>query len=112
MIRRTGIAGCRLQVTMPGTAPPIETRAALLHPWRKAAFTTTRDAVQGYSLFPYSLFRSYSSICAPSSTTRFGGSPKNEVALRALRDMTENSCSRQRAIPGFLEAISVSRPRK
>ena len=54
----------------------------------------------------------YSSICAPTSTTRFGGRPKNEVALRAFRDITENRRSRHSAIPRFLEAMSVSRPRK
>jgi hypothetical protein len=53
-----------------------------------------------------------SSICAPSSTTRLGGSAKNEVAVRALRDITEKRCSRQIAIPGRFEGISVSRPRK
>ncbi len=69
-----------------------------------------------YSLFPVPCFSlsplPYNSICAPSSTTRFGGRPKNDVALRAFRDITENSCSRHIAIPGFLDAISVSRPRK
>ena len=53
-----------------------------------------------------------SSIWAPSSTTRLGGSPKNEVAARAFRFMTANNFSRHSDIPGFFEGISVSRLRK
>jgi len=54
----------------------------------------------------------YNSICAPSSTTRLGGMQKNEVADRALRFIKAKRCSRQSAIPGLREGISVSRPRK
>ena len=38
------------------------------------------------------------SICVPSSTTRFGGMPKNSVALRAFCDMSTNSFLRHRAM--------------
>src|SRR5207248_6505942 len=33
----------------------------------------------------------YNSICAPISTTRFGGSPKNAVAVREFLDKNANS---------------------
>ena len=53
----------------------------------------------------------YSSICAPISTTRFGGSPKNAVAVRELRDRNANSVLRQRAMRPLPVTSSVSRPR-
>ena len=40
-----------------------------------------------------------SSICAPISTTRFGGSAKKSVAERALRDRNRNSTLRHSAMP-------------
>src|ERR1044071_1150699 len=53
------------------------------------------------------------SICAPSSTTRFGGSRKKRAAVSALRIIDAKIFSRQDAMPlGFLVMMSVSRPRK
>ncbi len=52
------------------------------------------------------------SICAPSSTTRFGGIWKNSVAPCAFRDMIANTFLRQRAIRELPIGISRSRPRK
>ena len=51
------------------------------------------------------------SICAPSSTTRFDGSPKNLAALCALRDMTMNRRFRQPAMCELPVGSSISRPR-
>ncbi len=52
-----------------------------------------------------------SSICAPISTTRFGGSAKKSVAERALRDRNRNSTLRHSAMPRPFTDRSVSRPR-
>src|SRR5512140_449647 len=52
------------------------------------------------------------SICAPSSTTRLGGSPKNCVADCAFRDMMTNNFFRHRAIFERPVGMSCSRPRK
>ena len=43
----------------------------------------------------------------PNSTTRLVGSLKNSIALSALRSIQENSFSRQIAMPGRDDAISV-----
>jgi hypothetical protein len=51
------------------------------------------------------------SICAPSSTTRFGGSPKNSVAERAFCDMTMNIFFLHRAMGDVPYGRSRSRPR-
>src|SRR5688572_10407711 len=48
----------------------------------------------------------------PSSTTRFGGSLKNSIALSALRSIQANNFSRHTAIPGLAEVIKVCRARK
>ena len=49
----------------------------------------------------------HNSVCAPSSTTRFGGRPKKLLALVALRIIDAKSLSRQIAIPlGRLVTIS------
>lgn len=48
----------------------------------------------------------------PSSMTRLVGSLKNSIALCALRTIEAKSFSRQIAMPGRLEAISVWRERK
>ena len=48
----------------------------------------------------------------PSSMTRLVGSLKNSIALWALRTIQAKSCSRQIAMPGRLEGMSVWRERK
>jgi hypothetical protein len=54
-----------------------------------------------------------SSICAPSSTTRFGGRRKKRAALSALRVIDAKRRSRQVAMPLRRDVtMSVSRPRK
>ena len=53
----------------------------------------------------------YSSTCMPSSTTRFGGMPKNAVAGRALRERKAKSDLRQCHIPPLRPVSRVSRPR-
>lgn len=55
-------------------------------------------------------YRSYSSICMPSSTTRFGGRSKNAVGGRELRDRNENRVFRQRAIFDLPPVSRVWRP--
>ena len=55
---------------------------------------------------------SHSSICAPNSTTRFGGIWKNALAGLALRDKNANRIFLQRAMPGLSVMTSVSRPKK
>jgi len=52
------------------------------------------------------------SIWLPSSMTRLVGSLKNCMALSAFRTIHAKSFSRQTAMPGRLETISVSRERK
>ena len=47
------------------------------------------------------------SICAPSSTTRFVGRPKNSVADRAFRDMNTNSFFRIVANYGFMQSPNI-----
>ena len=54
----------------------------------------------------------YSSIWAPSSMTRFGGSLKKSVAPSEFRDMRANSRILQAGILLLPPAISFSRPRK
>src|SRR5205085_12144721 len=56
--------------------------------------------------------RAQISTWLPSSTTRFGGSLKNSIALSALRSIQANRRSRQIAIPGRDEASRVWRARK
>ncbi len=52
------------------------------------------------------------SICVPSSITRFVGILKKSIALAALRDIMMKSFSRQRAMPGLMVGIMVSRLKK
>ena len=51
----------------------------------------------------------YSSTWVPSSTTRLVGTLKKSVALTAIFDIATNRLSRQCAIPGATDGISVSR---
>jgi hypothetical protein len=79
---------------------------------RKGLSTVVPSLIAGYTQTSQAR-KPQNSICAPSSTTRFGGRRKKRAALSALRIIDANTFSRHVAMPlGRLETISVSRPRK
>ncbi len=104
-------------------APAAPGRADSLLARRRAAGATSRrgrprpgaeggDAARATALRRRAgVASTYSWICAPSSTTRLGGSPKKALAVAELRDMTMKSFLRQVASFAVPVESSVSRPR-